>query len=163
MKRKKPSGLCCKKGKKRKERQGEREADENWQPTVSVMPFPLPLVEPDALECQLTSCKHSTSVQRPSPQKLSLLNSCVIAGPQPMGAWCRGGVERLIKGKALLYEHCYTDKVAKEETALYFSDSCRQESAFLWHWVVLVSMETAHLIPFYCCECCAMFLRSEFD
>lgn len=85
--------------------EGEREPDENWQPTVSVMPSTLPLVEPDALECQLTSCKHSTPVQRPSPRKLSLLNSCVIAGPRPRGAWCWGGVGQVggvvNKGEAL--------------------------------------------------------------
>lgn len=114
--------MACavRKGKKKVE---EGEPDENWQPTVSVMPYTSPLVEPDALESQLTSCKHSTSVQRPSPRKLSLLNSCVIAGPRPRGAWCWGGVGQVggvvNKSKALLGDaHCYTDKVVKEETAL---------------------------------------------
>lgn len=104
------------------------------------MPSILPLVEPDTLECQLTSCKHSTPVQRPSPQKLSLLNSCVIAGLWPRGAWCRGGVGQVggvvNKGEALLWDtHCYTDKVVKEEMALcvHLSFSCRTESAYLWH------------------------------
>lgn len=120
MKRKKPSGLCCEKEKKAEE--VEREPDENWQPTVSVMPSTLPLVELDALECQLASCKHSTSVQRPLPRKLSLLNSCVIAGPWPRGAGCRGRVEQVCgvvnKSEALLCDtHCYTDKVVKEEVA----------------------------------------------
>ncbi len=103
--------------------EGEREPDENWQQTVSVMPSPLPLVEPDALACQLTSCKHSTTVQQPSPRKLSLLNSCVIAGPWPTGAWCRGGRGQVggvvNKGEALLCDtHCDTDKVVKEEMVL---------------------------------------------
>lgn len=55
---------------------------------VSATSFPLLLVEPDTLKCPLTSYKHSTSVQQPSPQKLSLLDSCVIAGAQPKGARC---------------------------------------------------------------------------
>lgn len=114
---------CAVRKGKKEERKGESEPDANWQPTVSVMPFTLPLVEPDALECQLTSCKHSTPVQRPLLQKLSLLNSCVIAGPRPRGAWCRGGVGQVggvvNKGEALLWdEHCYTDKVVKAEVAL---------------------------------------------
>lgn len=104
MKRKKPSGLCCEEGKKIEE--GERDPDENWQSTVSVMFSTLSLVEPDTLECRLTSCKHSTTVQRPSPRKLSLLNSCVVAGLWPRGAWCRGGVGQVggvaNKGEALL-------------------------------------------------------------
>lgn len=99
----------------------------------------LPLVETDALECQLTSCKHSTPVQRPSPRKLSLLNSCVIAGPWPRGAWWWGGVGQVggvvNEGEALLWDaHCYTDKVVKEEVASC-SYSCRTESAYLWHRV----------------------------
>lgn len=79
-----PVACAVRKGKK-KEKEGEREPDENWQPTVSVMPSTRLLVEPDALACQLTSYKHSTTVQRPLPRKLSLLNSCVIAGPWPKG------------------------------------------------------------------------------
>lgn len=102
----------------------EREPDENWQPTVSVMPSPLPLVEPDALKCQLASRKHSTPLQQPLPRKLSLLNSCVIAGPGPKRGYLVlgrvgqvGGVAN--KGDALLRdEHCYTDKVVKEEMPL---------------------------------------------
>lgn len=77
---------------RKKKKQGEREPDENWQQTVSVMPSTMPLVQPDALECQLTSRKHSYPLQRPSPQKLGLLYSCVIAGPWPTTAWLWGGV-----------------------------------------------------------------------
>lgn len=94
------------------------EPDECWRPTVSVLPSPVPLVkpvQPDSAECQPTAHKHSTSVQRPSPRKLSLLNSCVIAGLLPGGAWRWGGVDQVggvvNKGEALLRdEHCNTDK-----------------------------------------------------
>ncbi|MEQ2168939.1 hypothetical protein GOODEAATRI_019807, partial [Goodea atripinnis] len=86
-KRKKPSGLCCKKRDKKK----GGELDETWQPSVSVMLSAVPLVEPDALKCQLSSCKHSTPAQTLLPQKLSLLNSCVIAGHRPRGAWWWAG------------------------------------------------------------------------
>lgn len=130
MKRKKPGGLCCKtggkKGKEKKGREKKREPDENWQPTVSVMPSPLPLVELAALKCQLASCKHSSPLQQPLPRKLSLLNSCVIAGPGPeRGCLVLGGVGQVggvvNKGDALLWdEHCYTDKVVKEEMALCY-------------------------------------------
>lgn len=72
--------------KKRGKEERAREPDENWQSTVSVMSWAQPLAEPGALECQLTSCKHSSAVRLPSPQRLSLLNSCVIAGWQPRGS-----------------------------------------------------------------------------
>lgn len=117
------------------EEEREREPDENWQPTVSVMPSAQPLVEPGALECQLTSCKHSTAVQQPSPQKLSLLNSCVIAGWQPRGAWCWAGAGQVggvvNKVEALVRDaHCYTDKVVKEEVFIC-RNSHRTESIYL--------------------------------
>lgn len=48
-------------------------------------------------KCQLALCKHSSPVQWPSPRKLSLLNSCVIAGLRPTSAWWWGGVGRWVE------------------------------------------------------------------
>lgn len=75
------------KEKRQREKKEEGEPDENWQPSISVMPCALPLVEQDALKYQLTSCTHSSLTQQPLPRKLSLLNRNVLAGHWQRGAW----------------------------------------------------------------------------
>lgn len=87
--RKKPSGLT----------RGREEGREEGKRLRAVASLPYCLSPSQANiakdpECQLTAHKHSTPAQCPAPRRLSLHNSCVIAGALPgLLGWCRGAVE----------------------------------------------------------------------
>lgn len=127
-------------GEERKRREGELLAV--LSPLLS--PY-TPLSHPSQVntakypECQLTAHKHSTPVQCPSP--LSLLNSCVIAGPLPgvAVAWVEWGGGERKRGQLILATNLWHGKMSKESG----SGWVRQADAILSHrgfWFSLLTL-----------------------
>lgn len=155
LKRKKPAGLCCEKGRAKKgKKEGEREADECWQSAVPAKPL-RPVIGPaphpptsarfvQTFHYSLVAIATETKPSRPLCYCWSLANGC------PMQGWSgAGGRKGLIRVK-LLRE---TDKAVEEEVE---AASTRTPPKHLW--ITIFSLQTEDKMPFCSSKHCLFIL-----